>query len=115
MAIEPGPQFYYHGTTADFNPGDVVTPREALGTESNFETVEDKTGWNLGSMAYATTTPEGAEWYAKNKAKKDQAEGKIYKVEPVNQDDIEEDIYGGGADFSAVQSPSGFKVVKRHK
>ena len=109
---------FFHGTTANLNIGDTVTSRESLGRDSNFETTEasdDLTGWNPGDVAYATATPGGAAWYAARSAKREGTIGRVYRVAPVNADDVKEDIYGGGDNFTAVQSPSGFKVLGVHE
>jgi hypothetical protein len=86
--------------------------------DTNFSTsgaFKDLTGFNLDHMAYATTTSELAEWYAKH-AQEKHGEGRVYKVEPVNPDDVTEDIYGGGdGENKAMQSPSGFRVLGEHK
>lgn len=111
-------EHFYHGTTANLNIGDTVTPRASLGRDSNFETTEasdDLTGWNPADVAYATSTPGGAAWYASHAAKREGTAGRVYRVEPVNADDVTEDIYGGGDNFTAVQSPSGFKVIDIHE
>lgn len=114
------PEEFFHGTHVSLNPGDIISPRNTTNTESNFDVdtdPNDKTGWNLGSMAYATTGEggaEGAEWYAKRAAER-HGEGRVYKVEPVNPEDVQEDIYGWGKNFTAVQSPSGFRVIGEHK
>jgi hypothetical protein len=110
------PEHFWHGTHVSLNPGDIVTPRETLGVDSNFETVPetDKTGWNPGNVAYATGSIETAEWYAKRAAEK-KGEGRVYKVEPVNPDDLKPDIYGGGDDRPAFQSESGFRVLSEHR
>jgi len=111
------PAEFWHGTHVALNPGDIISPRNSRGGQSNFETTDsskDLTGWNPGHVAYATDSVEIAEWYAQHAAKK-HGEGRVYKVEPVNPSDLEEDKYGGGFDKPAYQSPSGFRVVSEHR
>jgi len=110
------PAEFWHGTHVSFKPGDIITPRDSRDGASNFEVSDpnDKTGWNAGNRAYATDSVEIAEWYAQRAAKK-HGEGRVYKVEPVDPSDLEEDKYGGGFDKPAYQSPSGFRVVSEHR
>lgn len=111
------PQHFWHGTHVALNPGDIISPRDSRGADSNFETTDsskDLTGWNPGHVSYATSSVDMAEWYAKHAAKQ-HGEGRVYKVEPVNPDDVKEDIYGGGSERDAVQSPSGFRVLGEHR
>ena len=106
---------FYHGTTANLNVGDIVAPRETTGVASNFETTEDKTGWNPGNVAYAEGSADKAALFAKHVAERNKSVGRVYKVEPVNPEDVSQDIYGIGIENTAVQSPSGFKVIDIHE
>ena len=114
MAIKPGSQFY-HGTHLDFNPGDLVQPREVTGANPNFDPEPD---FNQGDRAYVADHPASALFYGVNSAEKNNKNGaydaKVYQVEPVNPKDLEWDDEGSMITGNAYSSKSGFRVIKRH-
>jgi hypothetical protein len=116
MAIEPSPQFLYHGTNLHFEPGDVVRPRAETGANPNFDPEDD--GFNQGDRAYASTHPASAHFYAVNatqRAGQSYDDNRIYQVEPVDPSDVELDDEGSIIMGKAFSSKSGFRVVGRHK
>jgi hypothetical protein len=122
MAIEPGPQFY-HGTSANFNPGDIIQPREVTGAKPNFDPEPEekheinRPEFNSGSVAYATDTPDSALFsgsVSAQNAKLHSREAKVYQVEPMNHEDVSPNVEGSIWGVKAFSSKSGFRVVKRH-
>lgn len=116
MAIEPSPQFLYHGTNLNFEPGDQILPREVTGANPTFDPEDD--GFNKGDRAYAATHPAAAHFYAVNatqRAGQGYDDNKIYEVEPIDTDDVEPDDEGSIIMGKAFSSKSGFRVVKRHR
>ena len=114
MAIEPGPQFF-HGTHVDFNPGDLIQPRDAVKANPNFK---PEPGFNQGDRAYATDNPASALFYGINSAevnKRGFHAAKVNHVEPVDHKDLETDKEGSIVNGNAFSSRSGFRVVKRHE
>jgi len=94
MAIEPGPQFLYHGTHVEFEPGDIVNP-------VSFR------------HAFATTRPDLAEEHGPN----------VYQVEPVDPEEAKAytDKFNSEVRIplsedrkATVKSQKGFRVIKRH-
>lgn len=113
MAIKPGSQFY-HGTHLDFNPGDLIQPRDVTGANPNFDPEPD---FNHGDRAYAADHSAAALFYGIHSAEKNKKgvkEAKVYHVEPLDHDDLEWDDEGSIILGNAYSSKSGFRVVKRH-
>jgi len=86
--MDRGPQFLYHGTDADLEPEDMVTPQ---GTSKDGA---EGYGW-----AFATPDSEYAAEHGKN----------VYLVEGTGDEQVHPD------NEEAVVSKKGFRVVKRHR
>jgi hypothetical protein len=94
------PQQFFHGTTHEFAPGDVVLPATRLGEE--FRPV----GVGRVKHAYASSAPEFARQHAERRAQSG-GNPRVYQVEPVDKD--EATPWGGG---SFYRSQAGFRVLK---
>jgi hypothetical protein len=105
----------FHGTTAAFNPGDIIAPRASTGASASFEDQPQMEQFNPDHVAYAIDNQAAATYYANKRAKKEGGKGKVYHVTPVNAKDVEVDPNGGGTTTTAYQSKSGFRVVKQVK
>jgi rifampin ADP-ribosylating transferase len=68
---DPSPQCFYHGTTADLKPGDLIEP----GRPPNFGKLDRKT-----TYVYLTATLDAAMWGAELSL--GEGPGRIYIVEP---------------------------------
>lgn len=101
----------FHGTNAEFKPGDIILPRVTTGSASSFEAQPQMKEFNPDSVAYATDTPEVAHWYANKRVEKEGGKPRVYKVKPVNKRSNKVDPNGGGTKAIAYQSKSGYKVV----
>jgi len=115
--MEPSRQFdsLFHGTNAPISTGGVVLPRAATG-ESTSPNFDDERliaqGWNSPEHAFATNSPELAAWYAKNRAREMGGDPRVFRVEPINSEDVEHDPDGGGdKGHEAFKSRSGFRVL----
>lgn len=80
----------FHGTTHPFKEGESVVPQ---GTSTH---------------AYATNDPIYAEGIGG---------GSVFEVKPLNKNDVEEttDPWESEEGTKTFQSPSGFKVVRKHR
>ena len=94
MAAKRGAQFLYHASDTEFNPGDIIEPR-------NYR------------HAYASSDKSYAEVYGRH----------LYKVQPVDAEEAknataEEATKWGGpmpeGAKSVVYSEKGYRVIKRH-
>jgi GNAT superfamily N-acetyltransferase len=70
---------YYHGTTADLKPGDMIEPRSTIGTPAY---VPDASHYSPDST-YLTTEDHLAERYAVGRAGRQGGAPRIYEVEPL--------------------------------
>ena len=121
MPAERGQQFFYHGSTENFNEGDVILPRSQTGAATPWKTYEDQPEFNRGDVAYATDHPRAARKYARIAAKQAgmKGHGNVYQVVPVDPKDVKKipnsAVGIGGAPNSEYHSVSGFKVIKAPK
>lgn len=83
-----GPMF--HGSQHEFKPGDIVG--------ANYSAFDDEEG----KRASATDSAFQASLYSGTS-------GKVYKVEPVNADDVE--VIDHGEDGKHYRSSSGYRVI----
>lgn len=86
------PQQFFHGTSAEFQPGDLVDPKREIGVRRGQK-----------SYAFMTTSQDAARNYGKYKADADyyrgqvNATGHVYAVEPTGpfeKDDTVDDRFG---------------------
>jgi hypothetical protein len=95
MAIARGPQFLYHGTNVDFEPGSMITPQSVDARVHAKPSVE--------GVVFATTNYEMADHYANTAAESKGGTPYIFAVEP--SEDMERLKEG-----STHTSKTGFKV-----
>ena len=96
MAIEPSPQFLYHGTNAQLSEGDLIEPRHGA--------------------AWATDDPVWAEMFSTDAVILNPDAGEtptVYKVTPEDPSDVKKHNYG--PERSSYSSGKGFRIVGRHK
>lgn len=123
---EPGVQFkhLFHGTAGDMEIGSSILPRAMTGVDTSpafkdpredlYEDPKEFTqGWNSPEHAFASSTPELAEWYARKRAETMGGAPRVFRVEPLDHEDVEEDVEGrGSSDQKAYRSRSGFKIME---
>ena len=105
---------YFHGTNLKFNIGQIILPAEKAGVESNYDTFIDIPGRGripllegLSEHAFATDDDiEAMKAAERAVGRKNVGEARIYRVSPVDINDIE----GDPNSMSAIRSRSGFKV-----
>ena len=103
----------YHGSSHSFQPGDTILPGAQVSNRP-------KLGWNWDSpgsqVAYASSNPMVAEGYAMT----GKTRGKVYRVEPLDKDEVEAEIHRKGSveknepDVYYYSSKKGFKVLGEH-
>lgn len=107
---------YLHGTNIKFDIGQVILPAKKAGVESNYDEFIDIPGKGripllegLSEHAFATGDEEEA-LSAADKAvgRKGQGEARIYRVSPVDVEDI--DFDPNSSSQSGIRSRSGFRV-----
>lgn len=104
----------YHGTKADFSPGDVISP---VGIENTKYGVHPFYGENTGNYTYATNNLEEAKWFADNRP--EEGDSKVYEVEPIGKTEVRplyKDSKGlpkEAQDTVEHLSRTGFRVVRR--
>jgi len=107
--MEKGPQFLYHGTNADLEPGTILqTGAQREKTAHDYSTHKTEQSRDHINYSFATENKDMAEHYAGNAAEKLGGDPKIYLVEPLG----DHERVGKSSNF---RSKKGFKVVKRHR
>ena len=104
MAIEPGPQFpeeLYHASPHTFKKGDIVEP------SSSNNKFGEPMAWAGGyddALEYKDTIDRLGSTGSFNKTRK---KGKVYRVEPVNPDEIPHTL---GSNHGSLH---GYRIIKR--
>lgn len=107
---------YLHGTNIKFDIGQVILPAKKAGVESNYDEFIDMPGMGrvpmlegLSEHAFATGDEQEA-LKAADKAvrKKGTGEARVYRVSPVDVEDL--DFDPNSSSQSGIRSKSGFRV-----
>lgn len=104
---------FYHGTNQRFAPGDLILPRSVTGAQSAHHYKDSDKNFNQPDVAYATEDRNAADVFAGATASVYGGEPYVYRVTPINGDDLTYDY--GVSDGSAYASKTGFKVLREVK
>ena len=99
---------FYHGTTAELSPGDLIQPSSMREKESHVHDYEGKPYGANVDYAHATSNLDRAKIYADRAAEKLKGKPRVYVVERLGE---KEDVERLGIE---ARSSKGFRVVGWH-